>query len=113
MRSVLLVTSLGFLATSCIQRSDSIGAMPVSPTDYQNQSCDSLNRELDKEKANLKALSRAQDDDIAADFRAFGATLASVPAPGARDQDDLIAYSKGKINAIDIAMRRNGCAIPL
>lgn len=112
MRSVILVISLGLLASSCMQRSDSIGAMPVSPSDYQSQSCASLTRQINAEKADLKALSREQDGDIAADVRAFGATLGSVPEQGAKNQEALIAYSKGKINAIDIAMRRNGCALP-
>ncbi|WP_144409581.1 hypothetical protein [Martelella endophytica] len=113
MRTAVLLACLGLAATSCsTQRSAEIGAMAVPPSNYANLSCESMTSQMAEEKAHLTTLSREQDGEIVADIRAFGASLGSVEQQGAKNQEAAIAYQKGKINAIDIAMRRKGCPMP-
>ncbi|MET3601978.1 hypothetical protein [Martelella mangrovi] len=111
MRIPVTILALSLLAAGCTQRADSIGAMPVSPSQYAGASCQQLSDQMETENNRLKELARLQDEEIVGDFRVMGADLGSVAAEGAGNQQAAIAYSKGKINAIDIAMRRQGCAM--
>ena len=109
MRSVAALLCLGLATTACTYNSDSVQPMAVSPTAFSGQSCSSLSDQLTAEKDKLADLSQMQDDGILADVRVMGASLGSVPEGGATNHQSSIAYSKGKVNAIDIAMRKNGC----
>ncbi len=110
MRMTAPILALAVLAAGCTQRSDTIGAMPVSPSEYEGASCTQLSALMASEKDRLEELSRLQDEEIVGDFRVMGANLGAVAAQGAGNQENAIAYAKGKVNAIDIAMRHNGCA---
>ena len=109
MRASLIILSLGLAATACTQRSETIGAMAVSPQPFMAQSCESLDRDYADETAKLKQLSLLQDDAIVADVRVLGASLGSVPQTGSVDKSAAIAYTKGRVNAMDVAMRQKDC----
>nr|WP_272211182.1 hypothetical protein [Marinicella sp. W31]MDC2877067.1 hypothetical protein [Marinicella sp. W31] len=111
MRMSATILALAVLAAGCTQRAETIGAMPVSPGDYAELNCNQLSALMVAENAKLKDLSRLQDEEIFGDFRVMGASLGSVSAEASPNQDSLIAYTKGKVNAVDIAMRRQGCAM--
>ena len=111
MRMTAPILALAVLAAGCTQCSETIGAMPVSPGEYEGASCAQLASLMVSEKDRLEELSRLQDEEIVGDFRVMGANLGAVAAEGAGNQENAIAYAKGKVNAIDIAMRRKGCAM--
>ncbi len=77
---------------------------------YTNSGCDVVARDLVKEKENLAALSKQQNS--AANGDAFGVFLIGVPTSSVfgGDKEGLVATSKGKINAMESALRSKGCS---
>ncbi|WP_174801014.1 hypothetical protein [Martelella limonii] len=109
MRSAIAIAVFAATLASCTQRSEEIGAMPMSPAEFAGSSCADLLGQYEVENAKLKDLSQQQDSEIVGDVRAFGANLGSMSDANLKNQETTIAYSKGRLNAIDIAMRRQNC----
>ncbi|MCD1635994.1 hypothetical protein K7H91_19730 [Martelella mediterranea] len=112
MRSALTVIALAATLAACTQRADSIGAIPVSPEEFAGANCETLLSQYEDENAKLKDLSQEQDSEIVGDVRMFGASLGSMSEDqNIKNQETAIAYAKGRVNALDIAMRRKNCAM--
>ncbi|WP_180901868.1 hypothetical protein [Martelella soudanensis] len=111
MRSALTVIALAATLAACTQRADSIGAIPVSPEEFAGSSCETLLSQYEVENAKLKDLAQLQDGAIVGDMRMFGASLGSMSEASVKDQETAIAYAKGRVNALDIAMRRKNCTM--
>lgn len=109
MRSAITVIALAATLSACTQRADSIGVIPVSPEEFADSSCETLLAQYEDENAKLKDLSQLQDEEIVGDVRMFGASLGSMSQQSLKDQETAIAYAKGRVNALDIAMRRKNC----
>ena len=112
MRSALTVIALAATLAACTQRADSIGAIPVSPEEFAGSSCETLLSQYEDENAKLKDLAQEQDSEIVGDVRMFGASLGSMSEDqNIKNQETAIAYAKGRVNALDIAMRRKNCTM--
>ncbi|MGB3814006.1 MAG: hypothetical protein WA950_12345 [Shinella sp.] len=97
--------------TSCAKRPDAIVPADIPMAAYTGQSCPTLKTELAKEKAALHAVSKAQHD--AANGDAFGVFLIGVPMSSTfgGDKEGQVAVAKGKVQAIENAMKSKGCTI--
>jgi len=102
--SVALLTIAG-----CAKRPGAIAPTNIPVSAYLNQSCSSLAQELSQEKTTLAALSKAQNSAATGD--AVGVFLVAVPVGSlvGADQEGDIAVSKGKVNAMELAMKQKGC----
>lgn len=109
MRPALAIAALAATLAACTQHADSIGVIPVSPEVFAGSSCDDLLGQYETENTKLKDLSQLQDNEIVGDVRVFGASLGSMSEQNLKNQETAIAYAKGRVNALDIAMRRQGC----
>jgi hypothetical protein len=77
---------------------------------YTPSSCQSLARELVTEQQNLASVSKQQNDAATGD--AVGVFLIGVPASSTfgGDKEGQVAVAKGKVQAIQNAMRSKNCA---
>jgi len=106
----LLVSAMMLISlTACAKRPDAIAPTNIPMAAYTNQSCSSLAQELVQEKATLAALSKAQNSAATGD--AVGVFLVAVPVGSlvGADKEGDIAVSKGKVNAIEMAMKSKNC----
>jgi hypothetical protein len=96
--------------TSCAKRPDAIVPADIPMAAYTGSSCPTLATELVKEQENLAALSKAQNQAATGD--AVGVFLIGVPASSTfgGDKEGQVAVSKGKVQAIQNAMRSKNCA---
>lgn len=96
-------------ATSCAKRPDAIVPADIPMAAYTGQTCPALQTELAKEKAALSAVSKQQHD--AANGDAFGVFLIGVPMSSTfgGDKEGQVAVAKGKVQAIENAMKSKGC----
>jgi len=96
-------------ATSCAKRPDAIVPVDIPMAAYTGQSCAALKSVMAKEKAILHAVSKQQHD--AANGDAFGVFLIGVPMSSTfgGDKEGQVAVSKGKVQAIENAMKSKGC----
>jgi hypothetical protein len=106
-RYVALATLLA--ATSCAKRPDAIVPADIPMAAYTGSACPVLATELVKEQENLAALSKAQNQAATGD--AVGVFLIGVPASSTfgGDKEGQVAVSKGKVQAIQSAMRSKNC----
>ncbi len=95
--------------TACAKRPDAIVPVDIPMAAYTNQTCEQLGREMLKEQQALAAVSKAQTD--AANGDAFGVFLIGVPVGSVAggDKEGQVAVAKGKVQAIDSAMKSKGC----
>ncbi|WLS03117.1 hypothetical protein [Shinella oryzae] len=105
----LVVALAAASITSCAKRPDAIVPADIPMAAYTGQSCASLSTELAKEKAALHAVSKQQNDAASGD--AFGVFLIGVPMSSTfgGDKEGQVAVAKGKVQAIENAMKSKGC----
>ncbi|KQV83653.1 hypothetical protein [Rhizobium sp. Root1220] len=106
-RHVVLATLLA--ATSCAKRPDAILPADIPMAAYTGSSCPVLARELVREQENLATVSKAQNDAATGD--AVGVFLIGVPTASTfgGDKEGQVSVAKGKVQAIQNAMRSKNC----
>lgn len=94
---------------ACAKRPDAIVPVDIPMAAYSNDSCEKLAQELIGERNNLGALSKQQNNAATGD--ALGVFLIGVPASSLTggDKEGTISVSKGKIVAIESALKAKGC----
>ena len=100
MKKLMILTALCLSVTACAKRPDAIAPVGLGDA-YAGTSCSQARADLVSEKANLDALSAAQNQAATGD--AIGVFLILVPVStltGA-DKEGEIAASKGKILALE------------
>lgn len=110
MKIKLAAIALAAIATSsCAKRPDAIVPVDIPMAAYTGQSCPALQTEMAKEKAVLSAVSKQQHE--AANGDAFGVFLIGVPMSSTfgGDKEGQVAVAKGKVQAIENAMKSKGC----
>lgn len=109
MRKHLILAACAMTLASCAKRPDAIVPTEIPMAAYSNQNCQGLAQELVSEKGKLAALSKAQNN--AANGDAFGVFLIGVPMSSTfgGDKEGDVSVSKGKIVAIESAMKAKGC----
>jgi len=105
--ATVIVAGIGL--TACAKRPGAIVATSVPVSAYVNESCEQLNQELMTEKNNLAALSKSQNSAATGD--AIGVFMLGVPASSllGADKEGDIAVSKGKVNAMELAIKQKNC----
>nr|WP_316653984.1 hypothetical protein [uncultured Gellertiella sp.] len=109
MRKSVLLFALPLLIVGCAKRPDAIVPVDIPMAAYGNESCKGLAREMISEQNKLAALSKAQNN--AANGDAFGVFLIGVPMSSTfgGDKEGELAVSKGKIVALENAMKAKNC----
>jgi opacity protein-like surface antigen len=107
-RFVLAATVLAAVS-SCAKRPDAIVPVDIPMAAYSNMTCQQLGQEMVKEQQALAAVSKAQNDAATGD--AFGVFLIGVPMSSTfgGDKEGQVAVSKGKVQAIDSALKSKAC----
>ncbi|ULJ73321.1 hypothetical protein [Rhizobium gallicum] len=110
MKNRYVTLAILLAATSCAKRPDAIVPADIPMAAYTGSPCPVLATELVKEQENLAALSEAQNRAATGD--AVGVFLIGVPASSTfgGDKEGQVAVSKGKVQAIQSAMRSKNCA---
>lgn len=105
MRNVVLMTALCLSTMACAKRPDAIAPVALGDA-YSGSSCSQARADLLTEKANLEALSAAQNQAATGD--AIGVFLVLVPVSTltGSDKEGEIAASKGKILALERRLQR-------
>lgn len=110
--AALMVASV----SACASRSENITAAYVSPTLYQNLSCNQLREEASTISSRAVAASGAQDKKagndaavMAVGLIVFWPALLFTSGDGAQAAE--VARLKGEMDAIETASRRNNCGI--
>jgi len=95
--------------TGCAKRPGAIAPANIPVSAYSNESCEALAQELIQEQKTLAALSKAQHSAATGD--AVGVFLVAVPIGSlvGADKEGDIAVSKGKVNAMELAIKQKGC----
>ncbi|MBV6651679.1 MAG: hypothetical protein KI789_18305 [Hoeflea sp.] len=107
-RIVIVMAALAAL-TGCAKRPNSIAPAAIPMEAYTQLECNKLEADIAAEQANLTALSRAQNDAATGDaFMVFMVGVPLVSAAGG-DKEGLIAVSKGKVQAMELAKLQKGC----
>lgn len=109
LKGVFSAILLGLLSASCAKGPDAITPASIPLAAYTGSSCSNLRKELITEKATLDALESAQRSAATGD--AVGVFLLGVPLASATGGDKAgdVAVSKGKVQAIELAMKSKGC----
>lgn len=109
MKKMLVAVAVLAAVSSCAKRPDAIVPVDIPMAVYQNQNCQQLGQELIKERENLAAISKAQND--AANGDAFGVFLVGVPMSSVAggDKEGQVAVAKGKVQAIENTLKSRGC----
>jgi len=112
MHKKLVMLAIALAVTGCAKRPDAIVPVDIPMAAYTNSSCQTLAQDMIKEQQALAAVSKQQNDAATGD--AFGVFLIGVPMSSTfgGDKEGQVAVSKGKINAIEAAMRSKGCNVP-
>lgn len=105
----LVIVAVALAVTSCAKRPDAIMPTDIPMAAYAGQSCEDLKVQRANEQRSLDDLSKAQNDAVTGD--ALGVLVIGVPlaSAGGGDKETYIATSKGKIQAMDAAMKAKGC----
>ncbi|RCS21352.1 hypothetical protein DUT91_24725 [Phyllobacterium salinisoli] len=105
----LTALALSASLVACAKRPDAIVPVDIPMAAYTNLRCAELAQELIKERNNLAALSKQQNQAATGD--AVGVFLLGVPASSTfgGDKEGQVAVSKGKVNAIESAAKSKGC----
>ncbi|MCE1237096.1 MAG: hypothetical protein LWW93_12165 [Hyphomicrobiales bacterium] len=106
---IFAVVGLGIFLGACAKRVDAIVPVDIPMAAYQNMSCQALAQEQIKEQTTLASLSEQQNSAATGD--AVGVFLVGVPVSSTfgGDKEGLVAVSKGKVTAIDSAMKSKNC----
>jgi hypothetical protein len=110
MRKIVLLGAAMVAALSgCAKRPDAIVPADIPMAAYTGDSCATLARELVTEQEKLATLSKAQHD--AANGDAFGVFLIGVPLGSVTggDKEGEVAVQKGRVVAIQSAMKSKNC----
>lgn len=109
MYRLMIVLSALALLNACAKRPDAIIPVSIPVASYANMSCQNLALELVDEQEKLGALSKTQNKAATTD--AVGVFFVGIPAGSLTggDKEGQIAVSKGKVQAIEGAMRQRGC----
>ncbi len=107
-RLTILLTALVLLG-ACAKRPDAIVPVNIPMASYSNMGCSKLAADLVDEQEALAALSKSQNRAATSD--AVGVFFVGVPAGSLTggDKEGQIAVSKGKVQAMEAAMRQRGC----
>lgn len=114
-RTIVIIASVALLA-SCASKSADIAAAYVSPTLYQNLTCEQLALEAQTVSSRAIAASGAQDKKAGQDQAAMAVGLvlfwpAMFLTKGDGAQAAEVSRLKGEMQAIEDASRRKGCDI--
>lgn len=103
-----MLAALIFIS-SCAKRPDAISPTTIPVSAYQAFSCKELDRELNRERAELNDLSAAQNQAANAD--AVGVFLIGIPAGSVSggDKEGKISVTKGKILSIESVQLSKKC----
>ncbi len=106
---VVFAIGMSVAAASCAKRTDAIVPVEIPMAAYANMSCQTLARELIKERSVLASLSEQQDSAATGD--AVGVFLVGVPVSSTfgGNKEGLVAVSKGKVTAIESAIGAKRC----
>lgn len=109
MKKLIVAASVVAALSSCAKRPDAIVPVDIPMAAYSNQSCEQLGREMVKERENLAAVSKAQNDAATGD--AVGVFLIGLPMSSTfgGDKEGQVAVSKGKVQSIENTMKSKGC----
>lgn len=112
--SIALLSALAL--ASCATKSDEIAAAYVSPTLYQNLTCDQLAAEAQRVSYNAQIAAGAQDKQASQDAAAMAVGLivfwpAMFLARGDGAKAAEVARLKGEMQAIETASRAKNCGI--
>lgn len=112
MKFQFIALAVTLAISGCAKRPDAIVPVDIPMAAYTNNDCPALAQEMVKEQTNLAALSKQQDQAATGD--AIGVFLIGVPTSSTLggDKEGWVAVSKGKVNAIESAMRSKGCNVP-
>ena len=107
--TIYTAVALAVGLVGCAKRPDAIVPVDIPMAAYSNLACPGLAQELAKEQNNLASLSKQQNQAATGD--AVGVFLIGVPASSTfgGDKEGQVAVSKGKVNAIESAMKGKGC----
>lgn len=107
---VVLAACVAISMAGCAKRPDAIVPVDIPMAAYSNLDCEALARELVTERATLASLSEQQSSAATGD--AVGVFLAGVPLSSTfgGDKEGQVAVSKGKVNAIESAIKAKGCS---
>lgn len=106
---LIVLPLLAVSAAACAKRPDAIVPVDIPMAAYTGQSCPQLSQELLTERGKLASLSKSQSQAATGD--AVGVFLVGVPASSVfgGDKEGEIAVSKGKVVAIESALKSKGC----
>jgi len=95
--------------TGYAKRPGAIAPANIPVSAYANESCEALAQELIQEQKTLAALSKAQHSAATGDT--VGVFLVALPIGSlvGVDKEGDIAVSKGKVNAMELAIKQKGC----
>jgi orotate phosphoribosyltransferase-like protein len=110
MRSKLTIVIVSVVSMAgCAKSPDNIQALPLSDLEFQNMSCSRLKQVNDETAVDLKNLTVSQERASANDALGVlfvGAPLASMTG---QDYETTLAYTKGKMEAIQRVLKVKGC----
>jgi len=106
-RTAALIALLPLAA--CAKRPDAIVPVDIPMAAYTGDSCPQLAQELISERGKLASLSKQQSSAATGD--ALGVFLIGVPASSLTggDKEGDVSVSKGKVVAIENAIKAKGC----
>ncbi|SHL75477.1 hypothetical protein [Roseibium suaedae] len=110
MKSTFLCAAAAALVlSSCAKRPDAIVPVDIPMAAYTNLSCFEIEKNLAEERVTLARLSSEQNQ--AANGDAFGVFLVGVPVSSVTggDKEGMVAASKGKVQAMELAKASKGC----
>ncbi|EBU8131900.1 hypothetical protein BZU93_28970 [Salmonella enterica subsp. enterica] len=109
MKKILVGLAVAAALSGCAKRPDAIVPVDIPMAAYSGGDCKQLASDLIKERNNLAALSKQQSSAATGD--AVGVFLLGVPMSSTfgGDKEGEVAVSKGKVNAIENAMKAKGC----
>jgi len=109
LRLIVACAVVMFVFAGCAKRPGAIVATNVPVSAYINENCQQLAQELINEKNNLAALSKSQNSAATRD--AIGVFMLGVPVSSllGADKEGDITVSKGKVNAMKLAIKQKGC----
>jgi hypothetical protein len=112
MKTYIVSLAAALALTACAKRPDAIVPADIPMAAYTNYSCEHLAHEMVQEQANLAAVSKQQRDAATGD--AVGVFLIGVPmsSTSGGDKEGQLAVAKGKVQAIDSAIKSKGCNVP-
>ena len=103
------VFAAGIILAGCAKSPDQIKALPLSDLEFQNMSCAQLKQVNDETAVDLKNLTVSQERSATNDALSVlfvGAPLASMTG---QDYETTLAYTKGKMEAVQRVLKVKGC----